>query len=246
MGINVDGNSATHRGLRLLGDEDDRWQNVGVRARRYLNHVVEQDHRAIKQRCAPMLGLKTFRSAAIALAGIELAHRIRKQQYFLPMGVSGRASSPKDAWAAALVDSSVPTSGCEDRFSPMHQNSAHRLHPAREPARIEGSVRHPRKISFGGNLYLLVRPQAGRYWHYHYRYGGKRKTLSLGWEPIRTHRLPGRSCAIARRGVCSPWASTRHCGGANCGVSRARSLRRPPGFPRNGFKPGDWFAVGSK
>ena len=51
--INVDGNSATHRGLRLLGDEDHRWRGVEVRARRYLKNVVEQDHRAIKQRCAP-------------------------------------------------------------------------------------------------------------------------------------------------------------------------------------------------
>ena len=65
--INVDGNSATHRGLRLLAIEDHRWQNVEVRARRYLNNVVEQDHRAVKQRCAPMLGLKSFRSAAITL-----------------------------------------------------------------------------------------------------------------------------------------------------------------------------------
>ena len=68
--VNVDGNSATHRGLRLLGDEDRRWQAVVLRARRYLNNVVEQDHRAIKQRCAPMLGLKSFPSAAITLAGI--------------------------------------------------------------------------------------------------------------------------------------------------------------------------------
>jgi transposase-like protein len=84
--INLDGNSATHRAIRLLAKEDDRWGRVEVRARRYLNNVVEQDHRAIKQRCAPMLGLKTRRSAAITLAGIELAHRIRKQQHSLPMG----------------------------------------------------------------------------------------------------------------------------------------------------------------
>lgn len=45
--INVDGNSATHRGLRLLAAEDQRWRNVEVRARRYLNNVVEQDHRAV-------------------------------------------------------------------------------------------------------------------------------------------------------------------------------------------------------
>ncbi|MBK9251747.1 MAG: DUF4102 domain-containing protein [Proteobacteria bacterium] len=44
-------------------------------------------------------------------------------------------------------------------------------------------MRYPRKIFFGGGLYLLVRPQGGRYWHYQYRHGSKRKTLSLGTYP---------------------------------------------------------------
>jgi transposase-like protein len=69
--VNLDGNAASHRGLRLLGEEDSRWQSVNVRARRYLNNIVEQDHRAIKQRCAPMLGLKSLRrrrSRSLALS----------------------------------------------------------------------------------------------------------------------------------------------------------------------------------
>lgn len=179
----VDGNSATHRGLRLLATEDRRWQNVEVRARRYLNNVVERDHRAIKQRCAPMLGLKSFRSAAITLAGVELAHRVRKQQYSLPKGMKGRAGSLKELWDAALADSGAPMCRDGDRPTPTHQNSADHFQPARGRVHPEGRVRYPRKISFGGNLYLLVRPQGGRYWHYHYRYGGKRKTLSLGTYP---------------------------------------------------------------
>lgn len=181
--INVDGNSATHRGLRLLGEEDVRWRNVQVRARRYLNNVVEQDHRAIKQRCAPMLGLKSFRSAAATLAGIELAHRIRKQQYSWPKGMNGRAGSLKDSWTAALAGSAVRKGAGGEPYSPMHQNSAAGLEGPREPPRIDGQVRYPRKISFGGNLYLLVRPQGGCYWRYHYRYGGKRQTLPLGTYP---------------------------------------------------------------
>lgn len=32
-------------------------------------------------------------------------------------------------------------------------------------------------------MYLLLHPQGGRYWHYQYRYGDKRKTLSLGTYP---------------------------------------------------------------
>jgi transposase-like protein len=50
---------------------------------RYLNNIVEQDHRTIKRRCASMAGFKSFATAAIAIAGIELAHRIRKRQYML-------------------------------------------------------------------------------------------------------------------------------------------------------------------
>jgi DDE domain len=46
-----------------------------------LNNIVEQDHRAVKRRCAPMLALKSFRTAAVTLAGVELAHRIRKGQF---------------------------------------------------------------------------------------------------------------------------------------------------------------------
>jgi transposase-like protein len=181
--INVDGNSATHRGLRLLADEDHRWRGVEVRVRRYLNNVVEQDHRAIKQRCAPMLGLKSFRSAAITLAGIELAHRIRKRQYSVPMGEGGKARSLKDSWAAALRESKGPVRGASDLKSPMHQNSTRSRGWPSERARLEGRVRYPRKTFLGGGLYLLVHPQGGRYWHYQYRYGDKRKTLSLGTYP---------------------------------------------------------------
>jgi hypothetical protein len=130
-----------------------------------------------------MLGLKGFRSAAITLAGIELAHRIRKRQCSLPMGVNGRASSLKDSWAAALATSDMPGCCRSDRDAPMHQNSGTGLEWPRERPRIDGQVRYPRKISFGGSLYLLVRPQGGRHWHFHYRYDGKRKTLSLGTYP---------------------------------------------------------------
>ncbi|MBK7903808.1 MAG: DUF4102 domain-containing protein [Proteobacteria bacterium] len=97
--------------------------------------------------------------------------------------MKGRAGSLKELWDSALAGSGAPMCRDDDRHSPMHQNSAHRFQAARERAHPEGRLRYQRKISFGGNLYLLVRPQGGRYWHYHYRYGGKRKTLSLGTYP---------------------------------------------------------------
>ena len=48
---------------------------------KYLNHIVEQDHRFIKKITRPTLGFKAFHSATATLAGIEVAHMIRKQQF---------------------------------------------------------------------------------------------------------------------------------------------------------------------
>lgn len=67
---------------------------------------------------------------------------------------------------------------------PMQQISAeHRAYTRSPRAAQSGRARYPWKLSFGGNLYLLVMPKGGRYWHYCYRYSGKRKTLSLGTFP---------------------------------------------------------------
>jgi transposase-like protein len=52
-----------------------------VRQVKYLNNIVEQDHRAIKRVTRPMLNFKSFRSAGAVLAGIELMHMIRKAQF---------------------------------------------------------------------------------------------------------------------------------------------------------------------
>ena len=54
-----------------------------VRSSKYLNNLIEQDHRGVKLRIGPMLGFKWFRSAAIVIAGIELLRRIRKGQFNL-------------------------------------------------------------------------------------------------------------------------------------------------------------------
>ncbi len=51
-----------------------------VRQVKYLNNIVEQDHRAIKRVIRPMLGFQSFRCARILLAGIEIMHMIKKGQ----------------------------------------------------------------------------------------------------------------------------------------------------------------------
>lgn len=48
---------------------------------KYLNNIVEQDHRRVKRRIYPMLGFKQFRNAAVTISGIELAQQIKKGQF---------------------------------------------------------------------------------------------------------------------------------------------------------------------
>nr|WP_028215229.1 IS6 family transposase [Paraburkholderia mimosarum] len=53
---------------------------IKVRQNKYLNNVIEQDHRAVKRIVKPMMGFRTFRCARIILSGMELMHMIRKGQ----------------------------------------------------------------------------------------------------------------------------------------------------------------------
>lgn len=67
-----------------------------------LNNIIEQDHRRIKQRLRPMLGLKSFQTAAVVISGIELAEKIKKGQF--KIGKLGGTTAPVQAiWQAALA-----------------------------------------------------------------------------------------------------------------------------------------------
>jgi transposase-like protein len=101
--VTLDGHKQSHSALRLLRREHAKWKYVQVRSSQYLNNLIEQDHRAIKRRCTSMGGFKSFRSAAITLAGIELAHRIRKRQFSLGRGRYRNFGSLKQLWARALA-----------------------------------------------------------------------------------------------------------------------------------------------
>lgn len=54
-----------------------------LRSLKYLNNLIEQDHRGVKQRIGLMLGFKWFWAAAITITGIELLLRVRKRQFNL-------------------------------------------------------------------------------------------------------------------------------------------------------------------
>ena len=57
--------------------------NTKLRSSKYLNNLIEQDHRDVKPSIGPMLGFKRFSTAAITIAGIELLRRIHKGQFNL-------------------------------------------------------------------------------------------------------------------------------------------------------------------
>jgi transposase-like protein len=79
--ITLDGYAASHRAVREMKIEGLLPEDTAIRSSKYLNNLIEQDHRNIKSRTKTMLGFKRFRNAAITLAGIELMHRIRKGQF---------------------------------------------------------------------------------------------------------------------------------------------------------------------
>ncbi len=71
---------------------EDSGLHIELRQSKYLNNIVEQDHRAIKRRLRPMLGLKTFHTARRLIAGIETMHMIAKGQMNCPKGASVSAA----------------------------------------------------------------------------------------------------------------------------------------------------------
>ena len=68
------------------GINKERDVPIEVRQIKYLNNIVEQDHRAVKRITKPMRGFKSFRAASAVLVGIELMHMIRKGQMSVTKG----------------------------------------------------------------------------------------------------------------------------------------------------------------
>lgn len=61
--ITLDAYAASHRAAAELKDSGELPKRVRVRSSKYLNNMIEQDHRRVKQRVRVMVGLKGFRAA---------------------------------------------------------------------------------------------------------------------------------------------------------------------------------------
>ncbi|ENM3802574.1 IS6 family transposase [Vibrio cholerae] len=84
--VTIDKSGANTAALAALNAGKSKDDAITVRQQKYLNNLVEQDHRNIKRRIRPMLGFKSFRGAQGVLAGIEVVTMIRKGQYQHPEG----------------------------------------------------------------------------------------------------------------------------------------------------------------
>ena len=100
--ITLDAFAASHRAVADLKDTCELPKRVVVRSCKYLNNRIEQDHRRIKQRLRPMLGLKSFRTAAVVIGGIELVEKIKKGQFKLGK-LGGRTAGMPEICQAALA-----------------------------------------------------------------------------------------------------------------------------------------------
>jgi len=100
--ITLDGYAATHTAVDELKGSAILPKNVCVRTSKYLNNLIEQDHRRVKQRVYPMLGFKRFGNAAVTISGIELAHKIKKGQFDTPEINQDGVREPQ-VWEAVLA-----------------------------------------------------------------------------------------------------------------------------------------------
>ena len=78
--INIDKSGANKSGIRIINRDLLTVRKIKIRQCKYLNNIVEQDHRNIKRRISIDTGFKEFESAQRTLAGIEVVNIIRKGQ----------------------------------------------------------------------------------------------------------------------------------------------------------------------
>ena len=89
--ITLDGYVASHRAVAKLKEVGTLPRRLRIRSSKYLNNVVEQDHRRIKQRIP-----------TVTIRGIELAEKIKKNQFNLRL-LTEKIVTARELWSAVLA-----------------------------------------------------------------------------------------------------------------------------------------------
>jgi putative transposase len=85
--ITIDGSEANEAVIKRYNEAHGT--AIDIRQVKYLNNIIEQDHRAIKRVTRPMLGFISFDAAQSTLVGIELMHMLKKRQLVIEEGGQG-------------------------------------------------------------------------------------------------------------------------------------------------------------
>jgi putative transposase len=97
--ITIDGSAANEAAIK--SDNEEHGTAIEIRQIKYLNNMVEQDHRGVKRVTRPMLGFKSFAAAQDTLVGIELMHMIKKRQMMIEAGDEGLTAAEQFSSLAA-------------------------------------------------------------------------------------------------------------------------------------------------
>jgi len=89
--ITIDGSAANEAAIKSYNEEHGTV--IVIRKTKYLNNIVEQDHRGVKRITRPMLGFKAFDAEQATLVSIELMHMIKKRQLVVEEGDEGRTAA---------------------------------------------------------------------------------------------------------------------------------------------------------
>ena len=93
--ITIDKSGANTAAIESYNAEQET--PIEMRQSKYLNNIIEQDHRAVKRIVRPMLGFKSFWAAQSTIAGIEVMHMLKKGQL---QSESGEAQTPAEQFYA--------------------------------------------------------------------------------------------------------------------------------------------------
>ncbi len=102
--ITVDKNPAYPRAVAEMKDDGELWRFSRLRRAKFLNNIVEQDHRRVKRLVRPGLGFGGFRTARRTLAGYEAMAMVRKGQV---RGIGGRDIRAQASFVAELFRSAA-------------------------------------------------------------------------------------------------------------------------------------------
>lgn len=101
--ITLDGSPATDSAVAEVRKSEALRPQTKLRTSKYLNNIIEQDHRSVKQGFYPMLGFKNFAHATTTISGIELALKIKQSQFDVEKLTGGVKERVPQMWVAVLA-----------------------------------------------------------------------------------------------------------------------------------------------